>query len=96
MQEIKRVISCTEDISREKKATGIFAFTAKFLAMESVRAVLPIPGRAAMMIRSLGCQPEVRRSTLSNPEGIPLRPSWLEISSIFFLACITRFCAVWK
>ena len=55
-------------------------------AIDKVSAVLPIPGRAATIMRSLSCHPEVILSTLSNPDGMPLRPSLLEISSIFFLA----------
>ncbi len=93
-EEIKRVINCTDDISQEKNATGILWFTAMFLAMDKVSAVFPIPGRAAMIIKSLGCQPEVSLSTLSKPEGTPLNPSLFAISSILFLACITKFCAV--
>ena len=57
--EINRVISWTEDISNEKKATGTLLATAILRAMDSVRAVFPIPGRAAIITRSLGCQPEV-------------------------------------
>ena len=91
---MSRVINCTEDISREKKATGVCLVTAIFLAIDRVSAVLPIPGRAAIIIKSLGCHPEVRRSSFSKPEATPLKPSLLAISSIFFLASITRFCAV--
>ena len=69
-------------------------FTAIFLAIDSVSAVFPIPGRAATIIKSLSCQPEVNLSTLSKPDGIPLRPSLLEISSIFFFAWNTKSCAV--
>src|SRR5690606_41805607 len=88
--EIKRVINCTDDISKEKKATGILEFTAIFLAIDKVNAVLPIPGRAATIIKSLGCHPEVSLSKRSKPEGIPLSPSLFEISSIFFFAWITK------
>ena len=91
--EIKRVMSCIEDISNEKNATGICFMTAIFRAIERVRAVLPIPGRAAIIIRSLGCQPEVSLSIFSKPVLIPLKPSLFEISSIFFFASKTRFCA---
>ena len=80
------MISCTEDISNEKKATGVFFKTAIFLAIDNVRAVLPIPGLAAMTIRSLGCQPEVSKSSLSKPVATPLNPSLFEISSIRFFA----------
>ena len=62
--------------------------------MDKVKAVLPIPGRAATMIKSLSCHPEVSLSNLSKPDGTPLIPSLLEISSIFFLAWITKLCAV--
>lgn len=65
-----------------------------FRAIDKVKAVLPIPGRAATIIKSEGCQPEVNLSSLLKPVGIPLKPSLLEISSIFFLACITSSCAV--
>ena len=93
-EEISLVINCTEDISNEKNATPWLLFTAILRAMESVRAVLPIPGLAATIIKSLGCHPEVSLSSLSKPDGIPLSPSLLAISSIRFLACMTRFCAV--
>jgi hypothetical protein len=56
-EEIRRVINCTEDISSEKNATGKPLLTAIFRAIESVSAVLPIPGLAAMIIKSLGCHP---------------------------------------
>jgi len=55
-------------------------------AIDKVNAVLPIPGRAAIIIKSLGCHPEVSLSNSVKPEGIPERPSLLAISSIFFLA----------
>ena len=85
-EDIKRVINCTEAISREKNATGIFCPTAILRAIESVSAVLPIPGRAATIIKSLACHPEVNLSKRSKPDGIPESPSLFEISSIFFLA----------
>ena len=84
--EINLVINCTDAISKEKNATGIFWFTAIFLAIVSVNAVLPIPGRAATIIKSLSCQPDVSLSSLLKPEGMPLKPSLFEISSIFFFA----------
>ena len=79
-----------DDISKEKKATGICLVTAIFRAIERVNAVFPIPGRAAIIIKSLGCHPEVNLSTLTKPEGIPDKPSLLAISSIFFFASITK------
>ena len=65
-----------------------------FLAIERTKAVFPIPGRAAIIIKSDGCQPEVILSSFSKPVAIPLKPSLLAISSIRFLAWITKLCAV--
>ena len=61
-----------------------------FLAIDNVNAVLPIPGLAATIIKSLGCQPDVNLSISPKPEAMPLRPSFLEISSIFFFAAKTK------
>ena len=47
------------DISREKMATTLPSFTAAFSAMLMAQAVLPMLGRAAMMIRSEACRPLV-------------------------------------
>ena len=70
---------------REKNATGIFCLTDIFLAIDRARAVLPIPGLAATITRSLGCQPEVNLSSFSKPVEIPLKaPSLFSISSILF------------
>ena len=93
--EIKRVINCTEDISNEKSATGSFPETAIFLAIDNTNAVFPIPGRAAIIIKSEGCHPEVKSSNFLNPDGIPDKPSLFEISSIFFFAfsCWSLFCS---
>jgi hypothetical protein len=41
LDEIKRVINCTEDISREKKATGIF-WDQRLYYYDNVNAVFPI------------------------------------------------------
>ena len=57
----------------------------QYLAIERVRAVFPIPGLAAITIRSLGCHPEVNKSSLSKPVATPLKPSLFEMSSIFVL-----------
>ena len=79
----KRIISCWALISSEKNATPFSKSTATFRASESTKAVLPIDGRAAMMIRSDGCHPSVSRSRCVNPDGTPLNPpSRLEASSI--------------
>ena len=73
-EEINLVINCTEDISRENKATGCPKSMAIFRAIESTKAVFPIPGRAAIMIKSLGCQPEVMASNFVKPVSTPLNP----------------------
>lgn len=70
---IRRIISCTEDISSEKNATPCSWSTAMLRAIESTKAVLPIEGRAATMIRSDSCQPSVTRSRAMKPDGTPLK-----------------------
>ena len=50
-------------------------------AIDSTKAVFPIEGRAAMMIRSEGCHPSVTRSMAMNPDGTPLK------ALVFLLAC---------
>ena len=47
------------DISSEKTATTLPSLTAAFSAMLMAQAVLPMLGRAAMMIRSEACRPLV-------------------------------------
>ena len=54
-----RLSSASFDISSEKTATTLPSRTAAFSAMLMAKAVLPIEGRAAMMIRSDFCRPLV-------------------------------------
>ena len=61
--EIRRVTSCTDDISKEKNATGRWKSTAALRAKFKAKAVLPMLGRAARMMRSDFCQPWVMRSS---------------------------------
>ena len=89
-------MSWIADISREKNATGILFSTEIFLAIERVKAVLPIPGLAAIIIKSLSCHPDVSLSISWKPDGIPLSPSFFDISSIFALARLTKLSAVWE
>ena len=56
------------------------------LAIDNANAVLPIPGLAAIIIKSLSCQPAVKLSILLNPEGTPLSPFLFEIASILSFA----------
>ena len=90
------VISCTEAISRENRAMGILCSTAIFLAMESRNAVLPIAGRAAMIIKSEFCQPPVSLSISLKPEGIPEIPSLSFSALMVSMACFTKVFAVSK
>ena len=57
-----RCMSCSLLISSEKTATGTFWRTAALSAMHSEKAVLPILGRAATMIRSEAWSPAVSLS----------------------------------
>ena len=93
-EAIIRVMSCTDAISRENNASGISCCTAMFLAMESRKAVLPIAGRAAMMMRSEFCQPPVSLSISLKPDGIPEIPSLSFSDLIVSMACFTREFAV--
>jgi hypothetical protein len=66
---------CTSDsllISSEKNATFFCFSIAACCAMFSTNAVLPIDGRAAMMMRSEGWNPEVMSSRSANPLATPV------------------------
>ena len=52
-------------------ATGIFCFLATFVAMFRAKLVLPMPGRAARMIRSERPMPVSTVSRYVNPVGMP-------------------------
>ena len=90
------VMSCTDAISRENNAIGICCSTVIFLAMERMNAVFPIAGRAAMMMRSVGCQPPVSLSISLNPEGIPDIPPLSFRDLILLIASFTSILAVSK
>ena len=62
----RRIASCAPDISMLNMATGNPLSTATCSPMFSARAVLPILGRPARMIRSPGCIPAVLRSRSSS------------------------------
>ena len=47
-----RSVSCSQVISRLKMMVGTFCWRATLVAMFSAKLVLPMPGRAAKMIRS--------------------------------------------
>ncbi len=80
---MRRIINCTADISSEKNATPCSWSTAMLRAIERTNAVLPIDGRAAMMMRSESCHPSVTRSMDMNPDGTPLNAlAFFDASSI--------------
>jgi hypothetical protein len=62
-----------------------------YLHIDNTNAVLPIAGLAAIIIKSLGCQPEV---ILSNSKPVATPPSCPAISSILFFSCNTKLWAV--
>ncbi len=64
--------SCSLDISRENMATAELLSTAAFFAILSAKAVFPIPGRPARIIRSDFCKPAVNSSSLVNPVATPV------------------------
>ena len=66
--EVMRKVIWSTDISEEMKPTGSDEFRAKLTAA----AVLPMLGRAARMIKSPACRPEVMRSKSTNPVGTPV------------------------
>ena len=68
----KRWASSASAISRQNSATGLPCSTAAFSAMLQTSALLPIAGRAAMMIRLPGWKPPVISSRSLKPEGVPV------------------------
>ena len=71
----KRIASCSEDISRlkNKVGTGLLDFDmTAFSAILSARLVLPMDGRAARTIISLGRNPNVSLSRSMNPDATPV------------------------
>ena len=74
----KRMDSCSLDISRENTATGTRSSTATLRARFRAKAVFPILGRAARIMRSDFCRPEVswsrRGYPVLSPESPPLEP----------------------
>ncbi len=73
-EEIIRKASCEADISIEKMATAFLPRIATASAIFTENAVLPIEGRAATMIKSEGCRPEVSSSRSEKPVETPV--SW--------------------
>jgi len=78
MLDIIRLTNSTLLISREKKPIGIPLSIAKFFAIVTTKAVLPIAGLAAIIIKLDGCQPAVILSISSNPDSTPVIPVGLD------------------
>ena len=75
MLACEQIIRSTRDsapISRLKIATVSFKFTATFFAIFNTKAVLPTDGRAAKMINSSACSPDVILSKPIYPVAIPV------------------------
>ena len=71
-----RSASCVDDISSENTRHGQPVSTvAAFCASDSANEVLPIAGRAARMMSSVGCRPAVCASRSAKPVGTPVMPS---------------------
>ncbi len=66
--------SCSLDISKEKTATGLRSLRATFLAIFNAKAVFPMLGLAARIIKSDFCNPDVIWFNLGYPEDIPESP----------------------
>ena len=69
---MKRCASSPSDISRLNSATASLPVSAACSAKLAISADLPMPGRAARMIRLPGWKPPVMRSRSSKPDGVPV------------------------
>ena len=73
------VDNCSDDISSEKKATEVFKsfffmFNEALKAIFVARAVLPIEGLPAIIIKSCLCNPPSLSSRSVSPDGTPTIP----------------------
>src|SRR5262249_7442128 len=68
-EQSMRKTSCSFDIWSENTATPVCASRAAYCAMLSAKAVLPMLGRPATMIKSPGCSPAVFLSRSTKPVG---------------------------
>ena len=71
-----RCTSCSLDISRLSTSTRLWFRTPAYFAMFMAKAVLPMEGRPAMMMKSLDWKPEVISSSLANPVARPVTCSF--------------------
>ena len=89
---IRRVTSCSRDISSEKMATVLPDSLAAFSATFSAILVLPMPGRAASSSRSDLFRPLILPSTADKPVDRPgtlLPPLALSSASWLITSCST-------
>ena len=70
-----RSASWVDDISSENTRHGQRRVVAAFCASDSANEVLPIAGRAARMMSSVGWRPAVLVSRSAKPVGTPVMPS---------------------
>jgi hypothetical protein len=80
MEASIRVANWAPPISIENTPTGKPESTATFSAMFSAKAVFPMEGRPATMIRSPGWKPEVFWSRSMKPVGTPVISEGLSLS----------------
>ena len=91
------VESCSEDISKEKKATVdldsfFLIFFAAWKAILVAKAVLPIDGLPAIITRSCLCKPPNLESKSVNPVGTPTIPSsFLKALFAISIVCVKAF-----
>ena len=72
--------NCSELISRLKTAVGTLSKQASWYILESIKAVLPIPGLAATITRSGLTHPHRVLFSSSNPVLNPSKPPFCAIS----------------
>ena len=82
------------ELSQKVSSSAHIEFHARIIQQKFIQRKLIKISNEAIIIRSLGCQPEVILSSLSNPLLTPLKPSCLAISSIFLLASLTKSSAL--
>ena len=76
-----RCMSCSRGISSEKNAT-VPPWRATCVATLRTKAVFPIAGRAATMMRSDFCSPRVMLSRVFSPVESPVTPPFALASSL--------------
>ena len=89
-----RCTSCDALISRLKITTVRSSWSAAYCAMFSAKAVLPMAGRAAMMMRSLFWKPFVMRFSSVKPVDTPVIVPLRSMSSLISLKASGTTCSM--